>query len=94
MVFGRLFARAVIQIRCEPDGSLTVRATGPLAPYVTRIQNFVRDEKMPAGAIFLTRGWQWRFPKHYDAGRQQQFRNFLGAECPVLPPGPQGHKRA
>jgi len=93
-VLGRLFARGVIQIRCERDGSLTVKATGPIQPYAARIQNFVRDEGMPAGSIILGRNWRWTFPKRYDAAQEQQFRNFLGAECNVLPPGPQGKKRA
>jgi hypothetical protein len=93
-VFGRLFARGVIRIRCERDGSLTVQTTGPLLGYAGRIQAFVRAQGMPPGSIFLTRGWRWNFPKQFDAGREQQFRNFLGAECNVLPPGPQGGKRA
>ncbi len=93
-VFGRLFARGVIQIRCGRDGTLTVQTTGPITPYAARIQAFVRQQGMPAGSILLTRAWRWTFPKQFDAGREQQFRNFLGAECNVLPAGPQGHKRA
>ena len=92
-MFARWFARGRIDIS-RPDGKLTVRVTGEPLKYAPRILLFVADEDMPSGTILFTRGRRWRFPASYSGGQEQLFRNFLGADVRVLPPGPQGGRRA
>lgn len=92
-MFAKWFARGRIEIS-RPGGTLTVRVTGELMKYAGRIQNFIAAEAIPDGTILFTRGRRWTFPSSYRGGKEQLFRNFLGAEVPVLPPGPQGTGRA
>jgi hypothetical protein len=70
-----------------------VRVTGRLAGHAGRIAAFVREAAMPAGTVTLTLGWRYRFAG-FAAGQEQQFRNFLSAECNVLPPARAPGRRA
>lgn len=89
----RLFNRARVVIRTRADGTRDVRATGLLARQAARLSAFVQAERIPDGSVTLTLGWRYRFRGPVCA-REQQVRNWLGAECNVLPPGKAPGKRA
>jgi len=92
-MLSRFFNRARVVIRTRPDGTREVRATGRLAGQATRIAAFAQAESIPDGTITLTLRWRYRFGGPLRA-REQQIRNWLGAECNVLPGAPPGGRRA
>lgn len=92
-MLSRLFSRARVVVATRRDGTRDVRATGLLARHLARIAEFVEVERIPDGRITLTWGWGYRFRGPLRA-REQQIRNWLGAECHVLPGAPPGGRRA
>jgi hypothetical protein len=67
------------KITVSPNG--TVKISGILAEYHSRIAYFIRELGLTNVTI---RYWSGRFyfPRSIDAGTQQRLRNFFLAECP------------
>jgi hypothetical protein len=68
------------RITVSPTGS--VKITGVLAPYQSRIAFFINELGL-RGVTIRHRSGRFYFPRSLDAGTQQRLRNFLLAECPL-----------